>query len=85
VRVTVGCEFLKRECAGRNASEPMGSLVNRFEDADPVDTRGRPRWRMGYGSVRQVFRGSRGGMCRQINRQVRETRTGAEECRNRSV
>ncbi len=35
-------KFSIGKAAGRNASEPIGSLVNRLEDADPVDVWGRP-------------------------------------------
>ena len=42
VRVTGGRKFPNGKAAGRNASEPARSLVKLFEDADPVDTWGRP-------------------------------------------
>jgi hypothetical protein len=40
--VTWGREFPNSKKAGRNASEPICSLVKLIEEADPVDTRGRP-------------------------------------------
>ena len=48
--VTRGREFPPSKRAGRNASEPRGSLVNKVGDADPVVRRGRPlgdRWKNG--------------------------------------
>jgi len=42
VLATGGREFPIGKAAGRNASEPVRSLVNTVEDADPVDVWGRP-------------------------------------------
>ena len=42
VLATGGREFPIGKATGRNASEPVCSLVNRFEEADPVDVWGRP-------------------------------------------
>ena len=50
--VTRGREFSNNKRAGRNASEPISSLVNEFGEADPVVRRGRPLdgcWNNGSG------------------------------------
>ena len=44
-RVIGGRKFPIGKAAGRNASEPTGSLVKIDEDADPVDIWGRPKTR----------------------------------------
>ena len=75
--VTRGREFPNSKRAGRNASEPMSSLVNLSGEADPVDARGRPSG--GAGITEVAFadsRGSRGGMFSKIYCPVLETRLG---------
>ena len=42
VLVTEGREFPTGKATGRNASEPICSLVSNTEGADPVDVWGRP-------------------------------------------
>lgn len=51
--------------------------LNSFEDADPVDIRGRPSPQaLITESVCVIFRGSRDGMLRKISNPVLETRYG---------
>jgi hypothetical protein len=51
--------------------------LNCKEEADPVDIWGRPKsWTWKTEAVREIFRGSKGGMLRKINRTVLETRYG---------
>ncbi|MBW2179986.1 MAG: hypothetical protein JRG81_06395 [Deltaproteobacteria bacterium] len=53
--VTRGREFPNSKRAGRNASEPVSSLVNESGEADPVVRRGRPLdecWNNGSGARR---------------------------------
>ena len=73
--VTRGREFPNSKRAGRNASEPMSSLVNEVEK--PILwSEGEGRW-MGAGITEVVpvdSRGSRGGMFSQIYWPVLETR-----------
>ena len=77
VGVTWGRKFPKGKAAGRNESEPVGSLVTKEGDADPVDVWGRPEtWSWITEAVRGISRGSRGGMSRKINSPVLETRCG---------
>ena len=74
---TRGRKFSIGKAAGRNASEPICSLVNLFGDADPLDTRGRPMSQtLITESVCVIFRGSRDGMLWKIFNPVLETRCG---------
>ena len=71
--MTRGREFPHSKRAGRNASEPMSSLVNKAGEADPVVRRGRPL----EDAVRTEAafldsRGSRVGMFSQIGCPVLE-------------
>jgi len=78
VLATGGRKFPMVKAAGRNASEPICSLVKLIGDADPVDRWGRPLY-MGSETetVRVIFRGSRVGMLRKTGSPVLETRCGA--------
>ena len=71
--MTRGREFPHSNRAGRNASEPMSSLVNKAGEADPVVRRGRPL--EGAGRTEVAFldsRGSRVGMFSQMGCPVLE-------------
>ena len=69
VLVTGGRKFPIGKAAGRNESEPGCSLVKQSEDADPVDTRGRPLSQAGRTEAACViFRGSKVGMLRMISK-----------------
>jgi hypothetical protein len=73
--VTRGREFPNSKRAGRNASEPMSSLVNEVEKPT-LWTEGEGRW-MGAGITEVVLidsRGSRVGMFSKIYCPVLETR-----------
>lgn len=64
---TSGREFSNSKSAGRNESEPTGSLVNQIEEADPVVKRGRPPSGAEITELAtRFFRGSRVGMCWKI-------------------
>ncbi len=73
--VTRGREFPNSKRAGRNASEPMSSLVNEVE-TPTLWTEGEGRWmRAGTTEVVRIdSRGSRVGMFSQIYCPVLETR-----------
>ena len=74
---TRGRKFPIGKAAGRNASEPIRSLVTQFEDADPVVKWGRPPSQtLITETVCAIFRGSRDGMLRKILNPVLETRYG---------
>jgi len=84
--VTWGREFPSSKKAGRNASEPICSLVNELE----LPT----LWTEGEGCRMVVeitemmsinFRGSRDGMFLKIDCPVLETRFGGGEATNRAV
>lgn len=77
---TRGCEFPNSKRAGRNASEPMSSLVNELEKPS--------LWSEGEGRrsraeitevVRVISRGSKDGMSSKIYCPVLETRFGGGE------
>ena len=73
--VTRGREFSNSKRAGRNASEPMSSLVNELEKPT-LWTEGEGRW-MGAGITEVALidsRGSRGGMFSKIYCPVLEAR-----------
>ena len=76
VDVTQGCEFLNRKRAGRNANEPMCSLVNEL-GKPTLWSKGQGRW-TGAGITEVVApvdsRGSRDGMLWKIYCPVLETR-----------
>jgi len=78
--VTRGREFPNSKIAGRNASEPMSSLVNELEKPS--------LWSEGEGRrtraeitevVRVISRGSKDGMLSKIYCPVLETRYGGGE------
>ena len=72
---TRGREFSNSKRAGRNASEPMSSLVNKVEKPT-LWSEGEGRW-MGAGITEVALidsRGSRDGMFSQIYCPVLETR-----------
>jgi hypothetical protein len=72
---TRGREFPNRKRAGRNASEPLSSLVNYVEEPT-LWSEGEGRW-MGAGITEVAVidsRGSRDGMYLKIDCPVRETR-----------
>ncbi len=74
---TRGCEFPNSKVAGRNASEPMSSLVNEMEKPT-LWSEGEGRW-MGAGITEVApidSRGSRDGMLTRIDYPVLETRYG---------
>ena len=73
--VTRGREFPNREIAGRNASEPMSSLVNELEKPT-LWSEGEGRWtHAGRTEVACVdSRGSKDGMLSKIYCPVLETR-----------
>ena len=73
-------EFPKRKRAGRNASEPMSSLVNEME-MPTLWSKGEGRGtRAGTTEVaRGVSRGSKDGMLRKMHCPVLETRFGGGE------
>ena len=78
--VTRGREFPNSKKAGRNASEPMSSLVNELEKPT-LWSKGEGRW-MGAGITEVALidsRGSRDGMFSQIYCPVLETRYGGGE------
>lgn len=73
--VTGGCEFPNSKRAGRNASEPMNSLVNKLEKPT-LWSEGEGRW-VGAGITEVALidsRGSRVGMFSKIYCPVLETR-----------
>jgi len=73
---TRGCEFPHSKRAGRNASEPMSSLVNEVEKPT-LWTEGEGRWK-GAGTTEVApidSRGSRVGMFPKIYCPVLETRS----------
>ncbi len=73
--VTLGREFPNSKKAGRNASEPMSSLVNEVEEPT-LWTEGEGRW-VGAGITEVASidsRGSKGGMFSKIYCSVLETR-----------
>lgn len=74
---TRGREFPHSKRAGRNASEPMSSLVNALEKPT-LWSEGEGRWmRAGITEVARIdSRGSRGGMFSKIDCPVLETRLG---------
>ena len=78
--VTRGREFPNSKRAGRNASEPTGSLVNELEKPT-LWSEGEGRWMDAeiteVASI--IFRGSRVGMFSQIYCPVLETRCGGGE------
>ena len=77
---TRGRKFPIGKAAGRNASEPTGSLVTQYEDADPMVKWGRPPSRtLITETVSVIFRGSRVGMLWKIFNPVLETRYGDVE------
>jgi hypothetical protein len=81
--VTQGREFPNSKKAGRNASEPMSSLVNEVEKPT-LWTEGEGRW-VGAGITEVAHidsRGSRVGMFSQIYCSVLETRCGGGEATN---
>lgn len=78
--VTRGCEFSNSKKAGRNASEPISSLVNELEKPT-LWSEGEGRW-MEAEITEVAFidsRGSRDGMFLQIDCPVLETRSGGGE------
>ena len=78
--VTRGREFPNSKRAGRNASEPMSSLVN-LSEKPTLWTQGEGRW-MSAGITEVALidsRGSRVGMFSQIYCPVLETRFGGGE------
>ena len=78
--VTRGREFPNSKTAGRNASEPMSSLVNELEKPT-LWSGGEGRW-MDAGITEVAFidsRGSRVGMLSKIYCSVLETRYGGGE------
>jgi len=74
------------EIAGRNASEPRGSLVNELEEPT-LWSRGEGRSARAETTevVRVASRGSRGGMLRKLSSAVLETRYGGGEAINGCV
>lgn len=78
--VTLGREFPNSKRAGRNASEPISSLVNEVEKPT-LWSEGEGRW-MDVGITEVAFidsRGSRVGMSSKIYCPVLETRCGGGE------
>ena len=79
--VTRGREFPNSKIAGRNASEPMSSLVNELEKPT-LWSKGEGRW---AGAVKKTevahvdSRGSKDGMLWKIYCPVLETRFGGGE------
>ena len=84
--VTWGREFPFSKEAGRNASEPICSLVNEME-SPTLWTEGEGRWMVV--EITEVTninsRGSRDGMFSKIDCPVLETRFGGGEATNRVV
>ena len=78
--VTRGREFPNSKIAGRNASEPMSSLVNELEKPS-LWSKGEGRWMRTEITevVRVLSRGSKGGMFSKIYCPVLETRFGGGE------
>jgi hypothetical protein len=78
--VTRGREFPNREIAGRNASEPMSSLVNEMEKPT-LWSRGEGRCTRAETTevARGISRGSKDGMLWKIHCPVLETRCGGGE------
>ena len=77
---TLGREFPNSEVAGRNASEPICSLVNELEKPS-LWSEGEGRWIRTEITevVRIISRGSRVGMLSKIYCPVLETRYGGGE------
>jgi hypothetical protein len=84
--VTRGREFPNSKRAGRNASEPMSSLVNELEKPS-LWSEGEGRWTRAETTevVRVISRGSRVGMFPRIYCPVLETRLGGGEATDRCV
>ena len=78
--VTRGREFPNSKIAGRNASEPMSSLVNELEKPT-LWSKGEGRWTRAETTevARVVSRGSKDGMLWKIQCPVLETRCGGGE------
>ena len=84
--VTWGREFPSSKKAGRNASEPICSLVNNLE-SPTLWSEGEGRW-MDVEITEMTSinsRGSRDGMFLKIDCPVLETRFGGGEATNRAV
>ncbi len=74
---TRGRKFPIGKAAGRNASEPIGSLVNCLKMPTLwSDGEGRSSLALITESASVIFRGSRDGMLRKILKSVLETRYG---------
>ena len=80
VRVIEGREFPIGKVAGRNASEPISSLVNEVEKPT-LWMEGKGRWkRVEITELARIdSRGSKGGMLRKTSSPVLETRYGGGE------
>jgi len=78
--VTRGREFPNSERAGRNAREPMSSLVNEVEKPT-LWSEGEGRWTRAATTegVRVISRGSKDGMFWKTHCPVLETRFGGGE------
>ena len=84
--VTRGREFPHSKRTGRNASEPMSSLVNELEEPT-LWSEGEGRW-VGAGRTEvasAASRGSRDGMFSKIDCPVLEARCGGGEATDRCV
>lgn len=83
---TRGREFPNSKVAGRNASEPMSSLVNELEKPS-LWSEGEGRWT--HAEITEVVcvisRGSKDGMSSRIYCPVLETRLGGGETTDRCV